>query len=757
VRFLIVTTGRRVLLSDELSEALISSHPGAEVRRLRCDPRLDTSPGPSDLLPHGLDAGGLRWADLVMAFGSRRAGWAALPWVLGDGEDGSGAWVVLDDTFEVSGPLDGLVDFDTADVPAARALHVDSNVGAWGGFAPGLLVLPEKRSGWAAWWRQRVTEAARCPDPLVVDPWWCLPTTTRTITDPRFCLSARTAAEIEVGDDVPAPTLVDYAGLDPLRPWWFAPPGEAPAVFMSDVPGLRSLCRARAARLLSAGWTPEVDREPDPLVGVSSSAELRRWYRGQLRSSGATPPPNPLVAGEAGAFLDLLSGPGAPDGAGAGQHVDVCLADRDDLRQVFPHPRWRDRRGFRRWLWSHGLSEGVTSLVTLPVLPSPPPPTEPTAARRPFGVNLVGYLGADLGLGVAARRLQRAFDAVGIPHAAVSYDRTSSNQRSAIGGDTDRPYHFTLMLITPDQLPLFIEDVGEEFLACHHNIGLWYWEADVLSPRQMRAFDFVDEVWVATDYLVEPFESAGRVPVRVVPSPLVFDVPQADPAERGRLGLDDRFTFLFSFDFLSVAERKNPLGVADAYCRAFPDPEGGTRLLLKSINGDLFPEERERIIDAVADRCDIEVWDRLLPAADRLALVAASDCYVSLHRSEGLGLTMAEAMAAGTPVIATAYSGNLSFMDEASALLVPADIVEIGPGQHYPAHGHWAKPDLDAAAAAMRRVRDDPALRARLAAAGARALERFSFAAVGEAARDVLLAAWSAEDASDRSGASART
>jgi glycosyltransferase involved in cell wall biosynthesis len=136
------------------------------------------------------------------------------------------------------------------------------------------------------------------------------------------------------------------------------------------------------------------------------------------------------------------------------------------------------------------------------------------------------------------------------------------------------------------------------------------------------------------------------------------------------------------------------------------------------------------------------VRNELLPAGDRLALVAAADCYVSLHRSEGLGLTMAEAMAVGTPVIATAYSGNLDFMPAGSALLVPAAEVQVGPGHYYPAEGHWADPDLDAAVEMMRRVEADPALRRDLADSGRMALQPFGYEQVGGIARDSLLEAW---------------
>jgi glycosyltransferase involved in cell wall biosynthesis len=223
--------------------------------------------------------------------------------------------------------------------------------------------------------------------------------------------------------------------------------------------------------------------------------------------------------------------------------------------------------------------------------------------------------------------------------------------------------------------------------------------------------------------------------------PFQFDEPDLAPGDRERLGLDDRFTFLFTFDFLSVVRRKNPVGLLEAYRRAFPEP-GPQRLVLKSINGDLFPRDRERILDAAAERDDVELWDRYVDAADRLALVALADCYVSLHRSEGLGLTMAEAMAMGTPVIASRYSGNLDFMDDASALLIGGEEVLIGPGNYYPAEGHWFDPDLDEAAAAMRRLRGDPDLAGSLVVeARARIAER-SPQRVGAAIVDRLRHLW---------------
>ena len=257
----------------------------------------------------------------------------------------------------------------------------------------------------------------------------------------------------------------------------------------------------------------------------------------------------------------------------------------------------------------------------------------------------------------------------------VSYDRTHSRNQ---GESTPAlaPYWFNLVLVAPDQLDFFVSDVGPEFFADHHNIGLWYWETDVMSDRQRAAFDHVDEVWGATRYLTDVFASHTDKPVVHVPVPLEFSGATDDSA-RTRLGLDDRFTFLFSFDFLSIVQRKNPLGLVDAYCRAF-DIDDGCRLILKSINGDLHLEEIEELRSHLRDRPDIELWDRYLDAPDRIALVREVDCYVSLHRSEGLGLTMAEAMSAGTPVIASRKAGDAAVvLDEGRhGLLVGGDLVE---------------------------------------------------------------------------------
>ena len=161
--------------------------------------------------------------------------------------------------------------------------------------------------------------------------------------------------------------------------------------------------------------------------------------------------------------------------------------------------------------------------------------------------------------------------------------------------------------------------------------------------------------------------------------------------------------FLFTFDFFSVAKRKNPIGVIDAYRRAFPYV-GDTVLVMKTINGHHRLNELEKLRWHARKRTDIVIIDEYISQDQVAGLMSSADAYVSLHRSEGLGLTMAEAMLLGKPVIATNYSGNIDFMNEENSLLIPWKRSKVGPGaDSYSPNAYWAETRLEHAAMAMQR------------------------------------------------------
>jgi len=245
-----------------------------------------------------------------------------------------------------------------------------------------------------------------------------------------------------------------------------------------------------------------------------------------------------------------------------------------------------------------------------------------------------------------------------------------------------------------------------------------------VPPPMMPAFDLVDEVWVASDFTAEALRAASDTPVRTMPIPV--PCPDRSAATRADLGLPEgRFVFLVTFDHLSVTERKNPLGAIEAFRRAFPEsnPDGPV-LVVKSINASHRPAEHDWVLQAAAGRDDVIVVDRHLSRGDQMSLVAESDCVVSLHRTEGLGLHLVEAMWFGRPTIATRYSGNLAFMSDDNSALIDAALVPVTHGEGYfPPEAVWAEPDLDQAASWMQRIVGDPELAARLGSAGRTTME----------------------------------
>jgi glycosyltransferase involved in cell wall biosynthesis len=232
------------------------------------------------------------------------------------------------------------------------------------------------------------------------------------------------------------------------------------------------------------------------------------------------------------------------------------------------------------------------------------------------------------------------------------------------------------------------------------------------------------------------------VQVKYVPLPVV--TPHVDASiTRARFGLDDRYMFLFAFDFMSVMKRKNPLGLIEAFCSAFAEGEG-PMLVIKAINGDKRLVERNMLRDAVRKRSDIVLIDEYFTKVETSTLTSLADCYVSLHRSEGLGLTMSEAMTLGRPVIATGYSGNLDFLSDANSFIVPGSRVKVGRGaEGYSPEAMWMEPNVSEAAKYMRYVYENQAEAAQKGLRGqADILRAFDVASCGAIMKGRLEQIW---------------
>jgi len=356
------------------------------------------------------------------------------------------------------------------------------------------------------------------------------------------------------------------------------------------------------------------------------------------------------------------------------------------------------------------------------------------------GLNVVGFLRGDFGLAEAARGLTRSCRATGIQanfhDADVMLDSRQSSRAMDEHLSDDMPHRNTLLYLNPDNLkPVWqrLDDRGE--LRNRHRIGYWFWEIDAFPAKWRPALDLVDEIWVATDFVGNLVRRATDKPVIKIPH--AVDVPPGRRYTRAEFGLPEhRFLFLFTFDFNSFSERKNPRAAIEAFARAFPAGDNRAGLVIKCSQGYRYPEQLG-ILQALAARDPrIVVLDRVLSNADVFGLQRVCDAYVSLHRSEGLGLGMAECMAQGKPVIATAYSGNLEFMTESNSCLVDYALVPVRPGQYidYEPGWMWADPDVDDAARHMLRLVADPEYRQRLSArAAADMAHRFNHRVAGQA------------------------
>jgi glycosyltransferase involved in cell wall biosynthesis len=346
------------------------------------------------------------------------------------------------------------------------------------------------------------------------------------------------------------------------------------------------------------------------------------------------------------------------------------------------------------------------------VATTPSTPARETGGQAELGANLVGFFHAEFGQGEVARRLATAFRHAGLPFAAIPLRKIPHRY---IPHRQDHPfpieqsdpvYDVNVVCLNAEHFPSYAETIGREVLAGRYTVGIWFWETDRFPEELLPALDYVDEIWVASGFVADAVSAETSKPVVTFPLPVL--VPEISPISPETFGMGEEEFFLFAFDFLSTVERKNPAGVIEAF-RGAVGPDDRAQLLIKTINGDKRPEEL-RELQALADSHDaIVIHDGYLPPDEVAGLTAAARGYISLHRSEGFGLTIAEAMALGKPAIATAYSGNLQFMDEENSWLVPYRLTTVPEGVGpYPAGASWADPDAYAAGRMIRALLDAP-------------------------------------------------
>jgi glycosyltransferase involved in cell wall biosynthesis len=344
------------------------------------------------------------------------------------------------------------------------------------------------------------------------------------------------------------------------------------------------------------------------------------------------------------------------------------------------------------------------------------------------GLNLYGYFSRWLGLGECARLYAHAMLSSGYPVALHDVDIDIPHARldhtlaphMTIGS----PFTRDLIFVNPDHWDDTLRSIGSLSAQKRYTIGYWFWELENFPDEWLHALDQVDEVMVSSAFVEQSVRQVCSKPVTRVPLPLVMGSDSG--LQRNHFGLaDDDFVLFCSFDFNSAIARKNPYAVIEAFRQAFPEGDEKVTLLIKTSNGDRHTMPLLQLLATVAVDSRIMVRDDMLERHDLQSLHRCIDVYVSLHRCEGFGLGMAEAMCLGKPVVATAYSGNMEFMTTANSCLVDYRMIPVQAGEYPHADGQqWAEPDPQHAAQYFRTLYRDRTFAECLGAQAARDMAR---------------------------------
>jgi hypothetical protein len=441
------------------------------------------------------------------------------------------------------------------------------------------------------------------------------------------------------------------------------------------------------------------------------------------------------------AFRQHLALASTCDGITSLQHW--VLRGRPDVVAAFALPQQLQQ--FLQWFYTHGVNEHklwqwLTPVERVHALGQPSPwadraavqaadyaqtlvPT-PSVQQRPWGVNLVGYAFGQLGIGEDARMAAQALLAAGVPMTMLNFppgaDIGQNDTSMADHVTRDGPFALNLFCLTALENGRFYAERGRKQFAGRYNIGYWPWELSQWPAQWEALVNLVDEVWVSTQHTLDalaPVVAAMAHPVPVRLMPMAVELGPVAHAGLSRLAVRQQFAlpkrarlFCYSFDLNSSIHRKNPQAAVDAFLMAFTATEWGPEqvgLVIKVHRPAKRNSAWERLKALAAKDARIHIVEETMPRPELLALYQACDCFVSLHRAEGFGRGIAEALQLGLHVITTGYSGNVDFCQlpqfAQQVDLVRFRMVKVKEGQYPYGQGQvWANADVGHAASLMR-------------------------------------------------------
>lgn len=412
---------------------------------------------------------------------------------------------------------------------------------------------------------------------------------------------------------------------------------------------------------------------------------------------------------------------------------ELVLIARPDVQEAFPMPD--GTLAFKDWFYTHGLEEHdcwdylsskekkyvlkfpepwATRLSVITRTPKSVAPNAIPFKKRAYGVNLIGYAFGRLGIGEDLRMAGKALLQAQVPMTMLDFppgNNVDTNERSMARHVSDAgEYAFNIFCLTAEETGRFYAERGRSQFKDRYNIGYWPWELGAWPTEWEMMLELVDEVWVSTQHTYDALKPICKKPLQLMPMAV-----ELGPVKKYRSRNKARESFklnasatlfCFAFDLNSYIDRKNPSACVQAFLKAFPkeDYKASQVGLVVKVQKPRAHNEAWLELKKIA-RSDrrIRVIEQTLDRPTLLGLYGACDCYISLHRAEGFGRGMAEALQLGLHVICTGYSGNIDFCQPPYADLVKYRLVRIKKGQYPRSSGQvWADPNVLHAAQLMR-------------------------------------------------------
>lgn len=329
---------------------------------------------------------------------------------------------------------------------------------------------------------------------------------------------------------------------------------------------------------------------------------------------------------------------------------------------------------------------------------------------KPDGINLIGLVRAQMGLGQSCRLLANTIENSNILY--TLYDFALPNPLLRADDHTydekisdELKYNINLIHINPDEMGLLYARFPKESWDYCYNIAFWLWELQEIPEEWSKYYPMLDEIWTPSEFISKNLRKVTSLPVKTLPYWVTAKTDIKYDREFFCLP-ENIFLFLTMYDSNSTMERKNPMGAVNAFKKAFKPDNKSVGLVVKINN--TREEDVDILKGALKNYSNIFYITDTLEKIQVNSLIKACDVFISLHRAEGFGLVMAEAMLVGTVTIATDWSSNTEFMNEDVACMVPCSFKALDRDcPPYKEGIIWAEPNEDCAAEYMKRLVGD--------------------------------------------------